>query len=108
MTPHNPPILATVANVISPGMEDYMARFKVTVRENKSTTRPHLRWVVDCKHPTKGRQRSYFRTKEKADAEANTRQTEVDNFGLQALQLSPAERIEAFDSIQRLKAFGRR
>jgi integrase len=101
-----PPDLATVANVVSSGMEKYMARFKVTVRENKSNDRPHLRWVVDRKHPTKGRQRTYHRTKEKAEADANARQIEVDNYGLQALQLSPAERIEAFDSIQRLKAFG--
>jgi integrase len=101
-----PPDLATVANAISSGMEGYMARFKVTVRENKSTTRPHLRWVVDCKHPTKGRQRAYHRTRETAETDANARQVEVDNYGLQALQLSPSERIEAFDAIQRLKEFG--
>jgi integrase/recombinase XerD len=106
MIPPNPPDLATVANAASSGMEEYMARFKVTVRENKSTTRPHLRWVVDCKHPTKGRQRSYFRTKETADADANARRVEIENYGVSAMQLSAAERIEAFDSIQRLKEFG--
>jgi integrase len=87
-------------------MEDYMARFTVTVRANKSASRPHLKWVVDCKHPTRGRVRIFRTSREQADSEASALQIEVENFGIQALELSAAQRIEALDAIERLKPLG--
>lgn len=106
VAPANPTVLATVAKDVSSGMEDYMARFKVSVKPNNSTARPHLKWVVNYRHPSEGRKRQYFPTKEKADGRADEVQTEIDNFGLQALQLTPAQRIQALDAIERLKPHG--
>jgi hypothetical protein len=83
-----------------------MARFKVTVRTNHSSLRPHLKWVVNCNHPGKGRTRIYFETKEEAETEAAAKRIEVENYGIHALELSPAQRVAALDAFEKLNPLG--
>ena len=83
-----------------------MARFRVTVRSYKNAERPHFNFIVNRYHPTKGRKRSFHRTEEEARAAADALRIEVENFGLQALNLTAGQRIEALDAFERIKPFG--
>ena len=45
-----------------------MAKFSVSVRPYKCSARPNAKWVLNVWHPTGKRERSYFETKEAAEA----------------------------------------
>jgi integrase len=53
-----------------------------------------------------GRRRTYFETREKAEAEKTAKEIEAANFGIQAASLTASERIMALDAITKLKPFG--
>jgi integrase len=98
--------MATVASNAPSPKEEIMARFNVTVRSCKPSTRPHFKWVVNAYHPTKGRTRTYFKTKEEAEAQKAVLDKQADEFGTQALELSTSQRITALDAFQKLEPFG--
>lgn len=62
--------MATVASAGPDALGEVMAQFKVSVRPYTSHRRPHLKWVVNAYHPSKGRSRSFFSTKPEAESEA--------------------------------------
>ena len=80
-------------------------RFNATVRPFDDPSRPHLKWVLNCYHPVKGRQRAFFKTKESAESEASARRIEFANYGLKATDLTSAQRIETIAALDSLKPF---
>ena len=65
-----------------------MARYICTVRPCKLADRPNFKWVLNFYHPTVGRRRTYFETREKAEAERTAKEIEAANFGIQAASLT--------------------
>jgi integrase len=97
--------MATVASAPRSLKEEFMARFKVTVRPNNNSARPHLKWVVNTYHPVRGRSRLFFESKEKAEGEAIAQQLDAEKNGTQALGLSAAQHIEAAYAFDILREF---
>ena len=64
----NPREMATVACAAIPSKEEIMAKFNVTVSPFKNAQKPHLKFVVNVYHPTKGRQRFFRATQEEANS----------------------------------------
>jgi integrase len=83
-----------------------MARYRLSVRQHHSATRPNSKWVLDIRYPNGKRERRYFATKEEAVAEQSVKQVEVENLGLRALEISDRLRMEALDSQERLAGYG--
>jgi integrase len=80
-------------------------RFKVTVCPCRLPSRPHLKWVVNIYHPTKGRERRYCRTKQHAENAANVRRIEAENFGLRGLELTAEQRLEAISAYDAVRPY---
>jgi len=83
-----------------------MARYRLSVRQHHSATRPNAKWVLDIRYPNGKRERRYFATKEEAVAEQSVKQVEVENLGLRALEISDRLRMEALDAQERLAGYG--
>ena len=62
-----------------------MAKFSVSVRPYDCKARPKAKWVLNVWHPTGKRERSYFETKEAAQAAEQVKSVEVQRLGWQAL-----------------------
>lgn len=83
-----------------------MAKFKISVRPYKCSARPNAKWVLNVWHPTGKRERSYFETKETAEAAAQVKTVEVQNLGWRALQIDDRLRLEALDAREKLAPYG--
>jgi integrase len=83
-----------------------MAKFSVSVRAYHSSGRPDAKWVLNVWHPTGKRERRFFATKEKAEAEAKLKEVEVENLGHRASGIDYRLRLEALDARERLKPYG--
>jgi integrase len=83
-----------------------MAKFSVSVRPYKCSARPNARWVLNVWHPTGKRERSYFETKETAQAAEQVKSIEVQRLGWQALQIDDKLRLEALDAREKLAPYG--
>lgn len=97
--------MATVASSLPSTKEEIMALFNVTVQPYNDKSRPWLNFVVSVYHPTKPRKRFFRRTRGEADALALEKRVEVDNLGLQALEMTARQRIECLDAYERIKPF---
>jgi prophage antirepressor-like protein len=82
-----------------------MASYRITVRENKSNSRPLAKWVMDIGHPNGRRERRYFPTKQQAEAEAQAKQVEIENMGVRAMDLPLRVKVQALDAQEALKPF---
>jgi integrase len=82
-----------------------MASFRVTVRENKSASRPKAKWVVDIAHPNGRRERRHFSTKQAAEAEAHAKKVEIENMGVRALDLPLRIKVQALDALEALQPY---
>jgi len=83
-----------------------MAKFSVSVRPYQCSVRPNARWVLNVWHPTGKRERTYFETKEAAQAAEQVKSVEVQRLGWQALQIDDRLRLEALDARDRLAPYG--
>lgn len=86
-----------------------MTPFRVTVKRYNDRNRPTAAWVVNIYDPrkdaSKKRHRMFFPTRPEAEAEASARRTEFESIGLLSLNLSPRQKIEAWDAYERIKPF---
>jgi integrase len=82
-----------------------MAKFSVSVRPYKCSARPNAKWVLNVWHPTGKRERSYFETKEAAQAAEQVKSVEVQRLGWQALQIDDRLRLEALDASKKLAPY---
>ena len=71
-----------------------MRKFKASVRECSWATSPNSKWELDIRRPDGKRERSFFPTKEKADAEARRKEGEFQNHGTRGLDLDDRLRAE--------------
>jgi integrase len=83
-----------------------MAKFSVAVRPYKCGARPNAKWVLNVWHPTGKRERSFFETKEAAQAAEQVKRVEVQRLGWQALQIDDRLRLEALDASEKLAPYG--
>jgi integrase len=83
-----------------------MARYRLSVRQHHSASRPNAKWVLDIRYPNGKRERRFFLTKEEAVAEQSVKQVEVENLGLRALEISDRLRMEALDAQEKLVGYG--
>jgi hypothetical protein len=83
-----------------------MAKFSVSIRPYKCSARPNAKWVLNVWHPTGKRERSYFETKETAQAAEQVKTVEVQNLGWRALQIDDRLRLEALDAKEKLAPYG--
>jgi integrase len=83
-----------------------MAKFSVSVRPYKCSARPNAKWVLNVWHPTGKRERSYFETKEAAQAAEQVKSVEVQRLGWKALGIDDRLRLEALDAKEKLEPFG--
>src|ERR1700744_1194052 len=83
-----------------------MAEFSVSVLPYQCSARPNARWVLNVWHPTGKRERTYFETKEAAQAAEQVKSVEVQRLGWQALQIDDRLRLEALDARDRLAPYG--
>jgi hypothetical protein len=83
-----------------------MAKFSTSVRPYKCSARPKAKWVLNVWHPTGKRERSYFETKEAAQAAEQVKSVEVQRLGWQALQIDDKLRLEALDASEKLAPYG--
>jgi integrase len=83
-----------------------MAKFSVSVRPYKCGARPNAKWVLNVWHPTGKRERSYFETKEAAQAAEQVKSVEVQRLGWKALGIDDRLRLEALDAKEKLEPFG--
>jgi integrase len=83
-----------------------MAKFRVSVRPYQCSARPNARWALNVWHPTGKRERTYFETKEAAQAAEQVKSVEVQRLGWQALQIDDRLRLEALDARDRLAPYG--
>ncbi len=83
-----------------------MAKFSVSVRPYDCKARPKAKWVLNVWHPTGKRERSYFETKEAAQAAEQVKSVEVQRLGWQALQIDDRLRLEALDASKKLAPYG--
>jgi integrase len=85
---------------------EIMASYRITVRENKTAARPKAKWVIDIAHPSGRRERRHFPTKKEAEAEAGAKRVEIENMGVQAMDLPLRVKVQALDAQEALKPFG--
>jgi integrase len=83
-----------------------MASYRISVRENKSASRPLAKWVIDIRHPNGKRERRYFLTKQHAESEAQAKRIEIQNMGVQALDLPLRVKVQALEAQDALKPYG--
>jgi integrase len=83
-----------------------MGKFSVSVKAYHSSGRPEAKWVLNVWHPTGKRERRFFLTREKAEAEAKVKEIEVQNLGKRALGIDDRLRLEALDAKERLAPYG--
>ena len=83
----------------------FLKRFTVTVHACQLKNRPNIKWVVYINHPWKPLERHYFKTKQQAESEANARRIEAENFGLNAMALTQAQRFEALAALDLIRPF---
>jgi len=83
-----------------------MASYRITVRGNKTASRPKAKWVVDVAHPNGKRERRYFPTKQAAEAEAQAKRVEIQNIGVRALELPLRVKSQALDAQEALQPYG--
>src|SRR5277367_4058905 len=83
-----------------------MAKFSVSVRPYQCSARPNARWVLNVWHPTGKRERSYYETKEAAQAAEQVKSVEVQRLGWKALGIDDRLRLEALDAKEKLAPYG--
>lgn len=83
-----------------------MASYRISVRENKTAARPLAKWVIDIRNPNGKRERRYFPTKQAAESEAQAKRIEVQNMGVQALDLPLRVKAQALDAQEALRPYG--
>jgi integrase len=83
-----------------------MAKFSVSVRPYNCRARAKAKWVLNVWHPTGTRERSYFETKEAAQAAEQVKSVEVQRLGWQALQIDDKLKLEALDAREKLAPYG--
>jgi len=79
-------------------------RGKIKVREYRNPQRPHLRFYISFREGGKTRRR-FFETKEQAKAEANFRNEELKNHGIEHAEFPTALRVMAHEAVERLQPF---
>jgi hypothetical protein len=83
-----------------------MAKFSVSVRPYNCKARATAKWVLNVWHSTGARERSYFETKEAAQAAQQVKSVEVQRLGWQALQIDDKLKLEALDAREKLAPYG--
>src|SRR5271156_3440032 len=83
-----------------------MASYRISVRQNKTASRPLAKWVIDIRHPNGKRERRYFSTKQVAESEAQVKRVEIQNMGVKALDLPLRVKSQALDAQEALKPYG--
>ena len=76
---------------------------KTSVRPHVCEARPNLKWVVSYRGADGKRKRSYFETREAAEAGARLKKTKVQKLGWRASQLDDKTLMELLDVRERLK-----
>jgi len=79
---------------------------KISVRPHECEARPNLKWVVSYCGVDGKRKRSYFETKEAAEAGARLKKTKVQKLGWRASQLDDKTLMELLDVRERLAPYG--
>ena len=79
-----------------------MASYRISVRENKTTSRLLAKWVIDIRHPNGERERRYFLTKQAAESEAQAKRVEIENMGVRELDLPLRVKVQALDAQEAL------
>jgi integrase len=83
-----------------------MASYRISVRENKSASRPLAKWVIDIRHPNGKRERRHFLTKQAAESEAQAKRIEIQNMGIQTMDLPLRVKVQALEAQEALKPYG--
>ena len=84
-----------------------MRRRKIRVCRYKSKKRPHLKFVVNYREASRKRKRTFFETKEQAQAFAAFKNAELLQNGVEHAEFPTAWRVMAQDAMEQLKPFGK-
>ncbi len=79
---------------------------KISVRPHKCKARPNLKWVLSVAQPNGKRKRSYFETKEAAEAASQLKKTNVQNLGWRASGIDNDRMLEFLDVQEKLSPYG--
>jgi integrase len=83
-----------------------MGKFNVSVRPYHSAARPDAKWVLNVWHSTGRRERRFFDTKEKAEAEAKRKENDFDSHGRRGLELDDRLKAAALEAKEKLAPYG--
>jgi hypothetical protein len=96
---------ATVAAPSVVSQKDIMAAYHVSVLAYNDSRRPALKFQVRIRGADKTIKRRFFETRAEAEAEKTAVLVEVENVGIEALNIDPRTRLEVISALGKLKPF---
>lgn len=96
---------ATVAVPDVVELHDIMAAFHISVLAYNSRLRPRLKYQCRTRLPNGKVKRSFHETKGQAEAARSAKLTEIENVGIDALNIDTRTRLEVISALGKLKPF---